>query len=278
MKIAYFDCFAGISGNMVLGALLDAGLELQRLEAELALLQLDGYRLVAGQVRRNGIRGTHVQVEIEEEGVERHLHHIVEIVEGSELPPPVKAQSVAIFTRLAEAEARVHGEPVDHIHFHEVGAMDAIIDVVGSVAGLHLLGVEEVHASPVHVGRGTIDCAHGTIPVPAPATIELLRGVPIYGRDVDAELVTPTGAAILTGLASSFGGGPTMRVMSVGYGAGTRQLTLPNLLRLSIADTCDGPAPKEPAQSGTSHSTGESPHHHSDQHHHHHHDHDHQGS
>lgn len=239
MKIAYFDCFAGISGNMVLGALLDAGLELERLQVELAGLGLDGYRIVSSQVRRKGIKGTHVEVETEEQGIERHLHHIEEIIEGSELPPPVKTQSVSIFRRLAQAEARVHGEPVDHVHFHEVGALDAIVDVVGSVTGLWLLGVEEVYASQVHVGRGTIECAHGVIPVPAPATAELLRGVPIYGRDVDAELVTPTGAAILTALAAGFGGGPAMRVEKIGYGAGSRELSFPNLLRVSIGKTVD---------------------------------------
>ena len=239
MKIAYFDCFAGISGNMVLGALLDAGLELERLQVELAGLGLDGYRIVSSQVRRKGIKGTHVEVETEEQGIERHLHHIEGIIEGSELPPPVKTQSVSIFRRLAQAEARVHGEPVDHVHFHEVGALDAIIDVVGSVTGLWLLGVEEVYASQVHVGRGTIECAHGVIPVPAPATAELLRGVPIYGRDVDAELVTPTGAAILTALAAGFGGGPAMRVEKIGYGAGSRELSFPNLLRVSIGKTVD---------------------------------------
>lgn len=239
MKIAYFDCFAGISGNMVLGALLDAGLELERLQAEVARLGLDGYRIVSSQVRRKGIKGTHVEVEMEEQGIERHLHHIEEIIEGSELPPAVKTQSLSIFRRLAQAEARVHGEPVDHVHFHEVGALDAIVDVVGSVTGLWLLGVEEVYASQVHVGRGTIECAHGVIPVPAPATAELLKGVPIYGRDVDAELVTPTGAAILTALATGFGGGPAMRVETIGYGAGSRELSFPNLLRVSIGETVD---------------------------------------
>ncbi len=239
MKVAYFDCFAGISGNMVLGALLDAGLELERLQEALEGLGLDGYRIVASEVRRNGLKGTYVEVEIEEQNVERHLHQIEEIIEGSELPPQVKAQSLSVFRRLAQAEAKVHGEPIDHIHFHEVGALDAIIDVVGSVAGLWLLGVEQVYSSHVHVGRGTIECAHGLIPVPAPATTELLQGVPIYGRDIEAELVTPTGAAILTTLAADFGGGPAMRVEKIGYGAGTRQLPIPNLLRVLISEVVE---------------------------------------
>ena len=236
MKIAYFDGFSGISGTMILGALLDAGLELEQLEGQLAGLDLDGYRLVVDDVRRNGIRGTHVEVAIEESGVERHLNDIETIIAQSQLPDRVKAQSLSIFRRLAEAEARVHGEPIDQIHFHEVGALDAIIDVVGSVTGLWLLEVQQVYSSHVHVGCGTVECAHGTLPLPAPATAELLRGVPIYGRDIDAELVTPTGAAILTTLATGYGSGPAMRVAQIGYGAGTRMLALPNLLRVLIGE------------------------------------------
>ena len=239
MKIAYFDCFSGVSGDMILGALVDAGLEMERLKVELARLPLSGYTLSAETVRRRGLRGTHVEVGVSEEGVERHLHEIEEIIEGSDLPDEVKARGMAIFRRLAEAEARVHGIPVERVHFHEVGAMDAIVDVVGAVVGLWLLGIEHVYASPVHVGRGTVECAHGTLPVPAPATQELLRGVPIYGRDVDAELVTPTGAAILTTLAERFGAAPPMRVEQVGYGAGSRDLPLPNLLRVSIGETTE---------------------------------------
>ncbi len=241
MKIAYFDCFSGISGDMILGTLVDAGLEIERLKAELARLTFSGYTpgytLKAETVRRRGLRGTHVEVEVSEEGVERHLHEVEEIIEGSDLPDEVKARSLAIFRRLAEAEARVHGIPVERVHFHEVGAMDAIIDVVGAAVGLWLLGIERVYASPVHVGRGTVECAHGTLPVPAPATQELLRGVPIYGRDVEAELVTPTGAAILTTLVEEFGAAPPMKVEHVGYGAGSRDLPLPNLLRVSIGET-----------------------------------------
>ena len=239
MKIAYFDCFSGISGNMILGALVDAGLEVERLKAELARLSLSGYTLGAQTVRRRYLRGTHVEVGVSEEGVERHLHEIEEIIAGSDLPDEVKVRGLAIFRRLAEAEAHVHGIPVERVHFHEVGAMDAIVDVVGAVVGLWLLGIEHVYASPVHVGRGTVTCAHGTLPVPAPATQELLRGVPIYGRDVDAELVTPTGAAILTTLAERFGAAPPMRVEQVGYGAGSRDLPLPNLLRVSIGETTE---------------------------------------
>ena len=237
MKVAYFDCFSGISGNMILGALVDAGLDVERLRAELARLPVSDYTLSAEKVQRRGLRGTYVEVTISEVGVERHLHHIEEIIAGSDLPDEVKQLSLAIFQRLAKAEAHVHGMPMDHVHFHEVGAVDAIVDVVGAAVGLWLMGIEHVYASPVHVGRGTVTCAHGTLPVPAPATQELLRGVPIYGRDVEAELVTPTGAAILTTLVDEFGAAPPMQVAQVGYGAGSRDLPLPNLLRVSIGDT-----------------------------------------
>ncbi|MBN1977712.1 MAG: nickel pincer cofactor biosynthesis protein LarC [Anaerolineae bacterium] len=240
--IAYFDCFSGISGNMVLGALLDAGLELDCLEAELARLPISGYKLKAETVKRRGMQSTYVEVEVSEQGVERHLHHIEEIITGSGLPDTVQQRGLAIFRRLAQAEAKVHGAPVESIHFHEVGAMDAIVDVMGAAIGLWLLGVEKAYASPVHVGRGTVKCAHGILPVPAPATLELLQGVPIYGRDVDAELVTPTGAAILTTVAESFGQIPLMRVKQIGYGAGTRELPIPNLLRLSIGEAAAVPA------------------------------------
>lgn len=250
MRIAYLDCFSGISGNMMLGALLDAGLELERLQAELAKLDLSGYRIVAREVRRRGLKGTYVEVETEEQQIGRHLHDIEEIIEASALPAPVKEQSRSIFRRLAQAEAKVHGEPIDHVHFHEVGAVDAIVDVVGSCIGLWLMGVDKVYASYVHVGRGTIECAHGCIPLPAPATAELLQGVPIYGRDVDAELVTPTGAAILTTLATGYGGGPAMRVTQIGYGAGTRELPLANLLRISIGETVAWVGPQEPGAGG----------------------------
>jgi len=239
MRIAHFDCFSGISGNMVLGALVDAGLDVERLKAELAKLPVSGYALRVEEVHRHGLRGMHVEVEVSEQGVERHLHEIEEIIHGSDLPEAVKDRSVAIFRRLAKAEAQVHGMPVDHVHFHEVGAMDAIVDVVGAAVGLWLLGIEDITTSPVHVGRGTITCAHGTLPVPAPATQELLRGVPIYGRDVEAELVTPTGAAILTTLVEQFDYAPPMQVEQVGYGAGTQDLPHPNLLRVSIGETED---------------------------------------
>ena len=239
MKIAYLDCFSGISGNMMLGALLDAGLELAALERALSLLGVGGFELAVNRVQRGGLTGLHVEVLTAEKGVTRHLGDIEEIIESSHLAPSVQERSVAVFRRLADAEARVHGEPVEKIHFHEVGALDAIVDIVGSVAGLELLGVDQIYSSPVHIGRGTVECAHGILPVPAPATAYLLQGVPVYGRDIDSELVTPTGAALLTTLATGYGSAPPMRVDRIGYGAGTRTLPLPNLLRISIGEALD---------------------------------------
>ncbi len=239
MKIAYFDCFSGISGNMILGALIDAGLELDELRRELAKLKLAGYRIEAKRVLKRYIAGTLVDVKTQEEGVERHLGDILGIIEGSALPREVKVTCEKIFTKLAEAEAKVHGLDVEDIHFHEVGGLDAIVDIVGSVVGLRLLSVEEVYSSPLHLGRGFVECAHGRLPVPAPATLELVEGVPTYGRDIEAELATPTGAAIVTTLAKGFGRAPLMEVEAIGYGAGHRDLTIPNLLRVSIGETTE---------------------------------------
>lgn len=234
MRIVYFDCFSGISGNMVLGALIDAGLELDELRRELAKLKLAGYRIEARRVLKRYIAGTLVDVKTQEEGIERHLGDILDIIEGSALPGEIKETCRRIFTKLAEAEAKVHGLDVEDIHFHEVGGLDAIVDIVGSVVGLKLLGIEEVYSSPLHLGTGFVECVHGRLPGPAPATLELVKGVPTYGRDIEAELVTPTGAAIITTLAKAFGRTPLMEVEAIGYGAGHRDLPIPNLLRVSI--------------------------------------------
>ena len=182
MKIAYFDCYAGASGDMILGALLDAGLAIDHLREQIARLRLSHYRLGVDKVVKRGIAGSQARVEIDQNHHEhhhRHLGHIVDIIDASDLDETVKARSRAIFTRLAEAEARVHRCSVTAVHFHEVGAMDAIIDVVGGVIGLAALGIEKVVCSPLHLGSGTIDCAHGTLPVPAPATAELVKGKPV---------------------------------------------------------------------------------------------------
>ncbi len=241
MKIAYFDCFSGASGDMILGALLDAGLELELLRQELSKLPLSHFDVRQQKVRKNGLGGTQAEIIIDHHHHHhhRHLSHIEEIIESSTLADGIKHKSLEIFRRLAEAEARVHRTTVEHIHFHEVGAMDSIIDVVGAVAGLTALGVERVYCSPLHVGSGTVQCSHGILPVPAPATAELIKGVPFYSRGVEGELLTPTGAAILTTLATSFGPLPSMSFEQIGYGAGTADLAMPNLLRVFIGDGQD---------------------------------------
>lgn len=237
MKIAYFDCFSGASGDMLLGALLDSGLSVDTLKSELAKLDLTHFDLQHEKVVKKGIGGSQAVVIIDEDHHHhhhRHLSDIAQIIESSDLSPSVKTKSIQIFNRLAEAEAKVHQTTVESIHFHEVGAMDAIVDVVGSVAGLELLGIDAIYCSPLHVGSGFIECAHGTLPVPAPATAELVRNIPVYSTGVEGELLTPTGAAILTTLSSGFGSMPAMAVDTWGYGAGTSEPAVPNLLRMAI--------------------------------------------
>jgi uncharacterized protein (TIGR00299 family) protein len=242
MKVAFFDCFAGASGDMILGSLLDVGLDVERLKEEVGKIHLTHYDLGAKKVTKKGMGGTQAVVTIDEHyhsHHHHHLHHIKEIIEKSDLERAVKQRGIEIFTRLAEAEAKVHRTTMEHVHFHEVGAMDAIIDVMGAVAGFAALGIEKVYCSPLHVGTGTVECAHGTLPVPAPATVELIRGKPIYSTGVKGELLTPTGAAILTTLASEFGPMPAMTVERVGYGAGASELAIPNLLRVVIGEARD---------------------------------------
>lgn len=240
MKTAYFDCFSGASGDMILGAMFDAGLAVERLAAELEKLHLSHFRIAARKVQKMGIGGTQAVVEIDQD---HHGHHhrglpdIIQILQESELGETLKEKCAAVFQRLAEAEARVHRRPVDSIHFHEVGAMDAIIDVVGAVAGLDSLAIENIICSPLNLGSGTVICAHGTLPVPAPATAELVKDVPVYSSGVTGELLTPTGAAILTTLCSGFGPLPPMKIEQIGYGAGESDPGIPNLLRLMIGES-----------------------------------------
>ena len=240
MRIAYFDCFSGVSGDMILGALVDAGLDVERLRAELARLPVSDYTLSAETVRRRGLRGTHVEVTISEVGVERHLHQIEEIISGSDLPDEVKQLSLAIFQRLARAEAHVHSIPMDHVHFHEVGAADSIVDIVAACCALHLLGIERVLCSPITVGSGTIECAHGTLPVPSPATAELLIGAKTAPAQLQGEVTTPTAAAVLTTLADDLRPLPAMQIQAVGYGAGSRESqAMPNVLRVYVGEESD---------------------------------------
>ena len=235
--IAYFDCFSGISGDMIVGAFLDAGVPFEWLKDELVKLPLKGYKLGVEDVKRGGIGGKKFQVEIKEEQVERRLGEIRKIIENSALSHDVKANSVKIFQRLAEAEARVHRVGVDDVHFHEVGGVDSIIDIVAASLSLSFLKIKDVYASEIPLSHGIIYNSHGRLPLPAPATMELLKDVPVYQSSTTGELVTPTGAAFLSVVCKGFGSIRPMRLKGIGYGAGERQNEgIPNLLRVMIGE------------------------------------------
>ena len=237
MKLAYFDCFSGISGDMTLGALLDAGCDLEHLRRELLGLQVPGWDLSVEKVWKNGMAATYARVKTEDQQKHRSLSAILEILRNSQLVAPVRERAAAIFQKLGEAEARVHDVPVEKIHFHEVGAVDAIVDIVGACIGFQALGIEKFACSPLNVGGGTAKMAHGVLPVPAPATANLLQGKPTYSNGVQRELVTPTGAAIVATLCDSFGPQPPMTVSAIGYGAGTADLEgQPNVLRIMFGE------------------------------------------
>jgi uncharacterized protein (TIGR00299 family) protein len=242
MRFAYFDCFNGASGDMILGGLIDAGLSLDGLRQKLAGLNLPGYTIKAEKVRKQGFAATQFHVDIDP-GVDkphRHLSHIRAILEAATLSTAVKARAALVFERLAEAEARAHGTTIEKVHFHEVGAIDAIVDVVGACIGLEDLGVERVACSPIPVGSGVIQCEHGEMPIPAPATAILLEKVPIAASVEPGELTTPTGAAILTSVSNAFGPMPSMTLEAVGCGAGRRDgTTRPNILRVMLGRSTD---------------------------------------
>jgi pyridinium-3,5-bisthiocarboxylic acid mononucleotide nickel chelatase len=242
MRTAYFDCFSGAGGDMIVAALVDAGVEPDALERALAGLGIGGYSITIDRVRKQGFAAVRFDVRLDESAQQphRHLKDVVAIIEAAELPASVKERSIRVFTRLAEAEAAVHGTSVEQVHFHEVGAIDAIIDVVGAVVALDMLGVARVVCSPIPTGSGTVTCQHGVMPVPAPATAHLLRGVPLAACDEKGELTTPTAAAILTTLADGFGPIPGLTLERVGYGAGTREgESRPNLLRVLIGEAVE---------------------------------------
>ncbi len=237
MKVAYFDCFSGISGDMTLGALVDAGCPVEDLRSKLQGLRVPGWELSAEKVWKNGMAATHVRVKTEDTQTHRSLTTIQGILESSKLDSRVKERASAIFAKLGEAEAAVHDVPIEKIHFHEVGAVDAIVDIVGACIGFEELGFEKFACSPLNVGGGTAKMAHGILPVPAPATARLLMGKPTYSSGVQKELVTPTGAAIVATLCESFGPQPAMRVSAIGYGAGTTDLEgQPNVLRIMAGE------------------------------------------
>jgi len=237
VKIAYFDCFSGISGDMILGALIDAGLDIRELESELGMLKMSGYKIKAEKTARKGISGTKFSIDVIEQNVGRKLKDIVEIVDQSDLDDDIKDLSKKTFEELAMVEAKIHGKSIEEIHLHEVAGLDSIIDVIGSLIGIKKLGIEVTYSSKVHVGTGFLECQHGVLPVPAPATLAMLKGIPIYSKGIEAELATPTGVCVLKTLSKSFGIMPEMKVEKVGYGAGSRELEIPNLLRVYVGET-----------------------------------------
>lgn len=274
-RVLYFDCFAGAAGDMILGALLDVGVPLEQLQQALGSLGVD-HELRVRRVVRAGISANHVQVveragggdRVDQDGKDHHHHHdhshghgghtghgghdhghrslaeIADLIHRSALSPAGRERAVRLFQRIGEAEAAIHAVPLDQIHLHEVGALDSIIDIVGTVFALEWLGVDSVMASPLNVGSGTVKMAHGEFPVPAPATLRLLSGVPVYSSGIPAELVTPTGALIVSDYASAYGPLPAMTVERVGYGAGTRELDpVPNVLRVVLGERHEGRAP-----------------------------------
>lgn len=258
MRIGYFDCFCGAAGDMIVGAMLDAGLDLGALSAQLERLGVGGYSLAARKVQRLGMAATKFDVNLEhdhghdepDQAEQGHHHHrglseILQIIRQAQLPPRASELACRTFTRLGQAEAKVHNVDIEEVHFHEVGAVDSIVDIVAASLGVEMLGIERVVCSPIPTGRGWIKMAHGTWPVPAPATVELLKGATVsnehFADRETGELTTPTGAALLTALTESYGPLPPMRLEAVGYGAGTREASagLPNLLRLCIGQGDD---------------------------------------
>ncbi len=237
MKLAYFDCFSGISGDMTLGALVHAGILLDHLRNELKALDVPGWEIRSENVWKNGMAAIFVHVDTQESHTHRSLSTIEALLQKSHLASPVRDRAIAIFRKLGEAEAAVHDVPIEKIHFHEVGAIDAIVDIVGACIGFAHLGIERFACSPLNVGGGTAKMAHGVLPVPAPATARLLLGKPTYSTGIQKELVTPTGAAIVATLCDSFGPQPPMSVSAIGYGAGAADLEAqPNVLRLMVGD------------------------------------------
>ncbi len=236
MKIGYLDCPSGISGDMFLGALVDCGVPLDVIKESLAVLPIDGFEISTQRVNKAGLIATQFEVMVEDQVTERRLTDIVNLILESPLPEKIKEKSVEVFRRIGEVEARIHGLEVEKIHLHELGGLDTIIDVVGVILGVEILGIEKLYASGLPLGSGTIQSAHGTLPLPAPATLALLEGIPVHGSEIKKELVTPTGAALITSLVQEFGGIPPMRLLKTGYGAGKRDLPTPNVLRLLIGE------------------------------------------
>ncbi|NNE65515.1 MAG: nickel pincer cofactor biosynthesis protein LarC [Pyrinomonadaceae bacterium] len=243
MKTLYFECFSGASGNMILGGMIALGVDPEVLKRELSKLDIPKFDLNVSKVDRSGIGAIHVETVYPKENEHRHLSDIRKLIEGSDLDDSVKSRSLSVFSRLAKAEAKVHGTDVESVHFHEVGAMDAIIDVVGACIGLDLLGIERCVAHGINVGSGSVEIDHGTYPVPPPAVAELLNGVPFSNGNMEGELLTPTGAAILVEFCESFESPDSFIADGIGYGAGTREYDrYPNVLRMTVGQIKDSAA------------------------------------
>ncbi|MBE0447344.1 MAG: nickel pincer cofactor biosynthesis protein LarC [Actinobacteria bacterium] len=232
MKVAFFDCFAGVSGDMIVGALIDLGLPIEVLEVELKKVPIGDYEISANRLTKHYIGATKFYVATGEQKVVRTWSNIRELLEESKLSDRVKSNSLSVFLRIAEAEARIHRKTIEQVHFHEVGGVDAIVDVVSSAIGIDYLGIQKVYSSPVATGIGMVKTEHGMLPLPAPATLEILKGAPIYSSGIAAELTTPTGAAILMQYATFLEEIPQMELEAIGYGAGARELEIPNVLRV----------------------------------------------
>lgn len=237
MKIAHFDCFSGISGDMIIGALIDLGLDFNFLKSELKKLKLKNYKIQSNRIIKNGISANKFNVIAKNAyHEERNIKEINHLIDNSKLDIETKSKTKKIFQKIAVAESKIHDKSIDKIHFHEIGAIDTIIDIAGAVIGLKKLGIDKVYCSKLNVGTGFVEFSHGKFPVPTPATAEILKNVPIYHDNAESELVTPTGAAIITTLAEKFGEMPTMQVGKIGYGAGTKELKQPNVLRVFVGE------------------------------------------
>jgi uncharacterized protein (TIGR00299 family) protein len=235
--LAYFDCFSGISGDMTLGALIDLGVPVEWLKSQLNELPLEDFDITVTSTHRNGIHAKQVKVEALDDKDSRNYIQIRALIENSPLADSIKSAGLKIFQKLAEAEAGIHGCSAEEVHFHEVGGVDAIVDIVGTALGLQYLGIQKIIASPIPLGKGFVNCSHGKLPVPAPATLAILQGVPVYGTTIPHELVTPTGAAIISAQTRRFGAMPDMVIKKIGYGAGQRELKdRPNLLRIVLGN------------------------------------------
>jgi len=232
----FLDCFSGVSGDKFLGALVGAGLDPEALRSQLARLDVSGYTIEISEVRKSGMTGTKVDVTVEDGQRSRDWRAIRELIAGSQLAGPVKERALDAFGRLAVAEAAAHGVAVDDVHFHEVGAVDSIVDIVGTAIGVVELGITELWATPIRLGHGMVSTSHGMLPIPAPATAELLRGVPVYAGELEGEMTTPTGAALLRALVTRYAPMPPMSAAREGWGAGSRDLPIPNLLRLTLGE------------------------------------------